>query len=87
LAALEPAAFVYILKSLTKGLAALGVFKILELDNSVCNQIVFLDSAIYISCCTILDSIVSYIFKQLQMKGKSESTLSYKHTPNSVNLF
>jgi len=28
LAALEPAAFVYILKSLTKGLAALGVFKI-----------------------------------------------------------
>ncbi|KRK06385.1 ran-binding protein 16 isoform X1 [Drosophila yakuba] len=49
LAALEPAAFVYILKSLTKGLAAL-------------------DSAIYISCCTILDSIVSYIFKQLQMK-------------------
>ncbi|XP_070074652.1 ran-binding protein 16 isoform X2 [Drosophila takahashii] len=49
LAALEPSAFVYILKSLTKGLAAL-------------------DSAIYISCCTILDSIVSYIFKQLQMK-------------------
>ncbi|XP_033169324.1 ran-binding protein 16 isoform X2 [Drosophila mauritiana] len=49
LAALEPAAFVYILKSLTKGLAAL-------------------DSATYISCCTILDSIVSYIFKQLQMK-------------------
>ncbi|XP_039497875.1 ran-binding protein 16 isoform X2 [Drosophila santomea] len=49
LAALEPAAFVYILKSLTKGLSAL-------------------DSAIYISCCTILDSIVSYIFKQLQMK-------------------
>ncbi|KAM8718287.1 hypothetical protein ACLKA7_000989 [Drosophila subpalustris] len=49
LAALEPRAFVYILESLTKGLAAL-------------------DSAIYISCCTILDSIVSYIFKQLQLK-------------------
>ncbi|XP_017065220.2 ran-binding protein 16 isoform X2 [Drosophila eugracilis] len=49
LAGFEPSAFVYILKSLIKGLAAL-------------------DSAIYISCCTILDSIVSYIFKQLQMK-------------------
>ncbi|XP_017850669.1 ran-binding protein 16 isoform X2 [Drosophila busckii] len=49
LAALEPRAFVYILESLAKGLAAL-------------------DSSIYISCCTILDSIVSYIFKQLQLK-------------------
>nr|XP_032289090.1 ran-binding protein 16 isoform X8 [Drosophila virilis] len=49
LATLEPRAFVYVLETLTKGLAAL-------------------DSAIYISCCTILDSIVSYIFKQLQLK-------------------
>ncbi|XP_044573310.1 ran-binding protein 16 isoform X3 [Drosophila ananassae] len=50
LASLEPSAFVYILKTLTKGIEAS-------------------DSATYIICCTILDSIVSYIFKQLQIKA------------------
>lgn len=34
-----------------------------------------LDSQIYTGCCAILDSIVSYIFKQLQLKG--ERAFSY----------
>lgn len=71
LAGLEPRAFVYILESLSKGLSALGkknhtkLFKILGVTIIMYK----LDSTIYISCCSILDSIVSYIFKQLQLKG------------------
>jgi len=51
LASLEPQVFLYILSSISEGLAAL--------DTMVCT-----------GCCTTLDHIVSYIFRELTVKNK-----------------
>ncbi|XP_011206263.1 ran-binding protein 16 isoform X1 [Bactrocera neohumeralis] len=46
-----------------------------------------LDSTIYISCCSILDSIVSYIFKQLQLKVSTFPNKKLRNiTPENVQF-
>ncbi|XP_076241414.1 ran-binding protein 16 isoform X2 [Calliopsis andreniformis] len=58
LSTLEPRVFLYILSSISEGLTALGAQKNSYTDTMVCT-----------GCCTTLDHIVTYLFKQLYPKG------------------
>ncbi|XP_055712628.1 ran-binding protein 16 isoform X1 [Phlebotomus papatasi] len=59
LATLEPRVFLYILESIAEGLKALGSMKFPSN---------FTDTMVCTGCCSTLDHIVSYIFKQLANK-------------------
>merc|ERR1712141_460941 len=59
LATLEPQVFLYILASISEGLQALGG-----------NLNYFTDTMVCTGCCATLDHIVTYLFKQVMMKGK-----------------
>jgi len=59
LATMEPQVFLYILSSISEGLTALGG-----------NLNYFTDTMVCTGCCATLDHIVTYLFKQVMMKGK-----------------
>jgi len=59
LATMEPQVFLYILSSISAGLTALGG-----------NLNYFTDTMVCTGCCATLDHIVTYLFKQVMMKGK-----------------
>lgn len=66
LATLEPNVFLYILESISEGLTALGMYTGRRIDWSTFSNIFwFTDTTICTGCCSTLDNIVSYIFKQL----------------------
>jgi len=56
---MEPQVFLYILSSISAGLTALGG-----------NLNYFTDTMVCTGCCATLDHIVTYLFKQVMMKGK-----------------
>ncbi|CAB3366026.1 Hypothetical predicted protein [Cloeon dipterum] len=75
LASLEPNVFLYILSSISEGLTALGG-----------NLNMFTDTMVCTGCCTTLDHIVSFLFKQLTHKGKKSRRASVNHREGEVFL-
>lgn len=83
LASLDPSMFLYILQSISEGLAALGntymLHKMIEWG-----KLGFvpksLDTMVCAGCCATLDHIVTYLFKQWTLKSKSLTIVTYLYT-------
>lgn len=72
LSTLDATILVYILESLCEGLTAMGNWDCTLLPNIYFNQmfnIFHIDPTVCTGCCSTLDNIVSFIFKQLALKG------------------
>ena len=90
LATMEPQVFLYILSSISEGLTALGgnlnyftgitlqkamIFNFPKIRIFKCFFFQFSDTMVCTGCCATLDHIVTYLFKQVMMKGKKDKAI------------
>ena len=89
LATMEPQVFLYILSSISEGLTALGgnlnYFTGITLQKAMIfyfpkirifyGFFQFSDTMVCTGCCATLDHIVTYLFKQVMMKGKKDKAI------------
>lgn len=87
IATLRPEVFVYILSTVSEGLTAFGISFLFKLQvKHRMNSFLFpSDSLISTSCCSALDHIITYLFKQLTKK-KRQSTSNIDNIAQDVTL-
>lgn len=75
IASLEPQVVMYILSSISEGLTALGKYSLKKIRRAggvvmVTGCVCVLDTMVCTGCCSSLDHIVTYLFKQLSRSTK-----------------
>lgn len=76
IASLEPQVVMYILSSISEGLTALGKYSLKKIPRGVGGAVMVtgcvcvLDTMVCTGCCSSLDHIVTYLFKQLSRSTK-----------------
>lgn len=74
IASLEPQVVMYILSSISEGLTALGKYSLKNILGGgavvVTGSVCVLDTMVCTGCCSSLDHIVTYLFKQLSRSTK-----------------